>query len=39
MKFNFKIQDYQTDAVEAITDVFQGQGFANGLKGMSTKQK
>lgn len=25
MKFNFKIQQYQTDAVEAIVDVFNGQ--------------
>lgn len=27
MKFNFKIQQYQTDAVEAVMKVFQGQGF------------
>lgn len=27
MKFNFKIQQYQTDAVDAIVRVFQGQGF------------
>lgn len=27
MKFNFKIQQYQTDAVNAVADVFQGQGF------------
>ena len=27
MKFNFKIQQYQTDAVEAVVRVFQGQGF------------
>ena len=27
MKFNFKIQQYQTDAVEAVVKVFQGQGF------------
>lgn len=26
MKFNFKIQQYQTDAVEAIVNVFKGQG-------------
>lgn len=25
MKFNFKIQQYQTDAVKAVTDVFEGQ--------------
>jgi len=29
MKFNFKIQQYQTDAVEAVVKVFQGQGFHN----------
>ena len=27
MKFNFKIQQYQTDAVNAVVKVFQGQGF------------
>ena len=27
MKFNFKIQQYQTDAVEAVINVFNGQGF------------
>ena len=27
MIFNFKIQDYQTEAVAAVTDVFVGQGF------------
>ena len=27
MKFNFKIQQYQTDAVDAVVSVFQGQGF------------
>lgn len=27
MKFNFKIQQYQTDAVEAVINVFSGQGF------------
>lgn len=26
MKFNFKIQQYQTEAVEAVTRVFSGQG-------------
>lgn len=26
MKFNFKIQDYQTDAVDAVVKVFAGQG-------------
>lgn len=27
MKFNFKIQQYQTDAVDAVVRAFQGQGF------------
>lgn len=27
MKFNFKIQQYQTDAVDAVVQVFQGQGY------------
>lgn len=27
MKFNFKIQKYQTDAVEAVANVFNGQGY------------
>ena len=27
MKFSFKIQQYQTDAVEAVVRVFQGQPF------------
>lgn len=27
MKFNFKIQQYQTDAVDAVIRVFAGQGF------------
>ena len=27
MKFNFKIQQYQTDAVDAVVRVFEGQGF------------
>lgn len=26
MKFNFKIQQYQTDAVDAVVQVFNGQG-------------
>ncbi len=29
MNFNFKIQKYQTDAVESIIRVFNGQGFGN----------
>jgi len=31
MKFNFKIQEYQTDAVDAIVQVFQGQGYYEGI--------
>ncbi len=27
MKFNFKIQEYQTDAVDAVVKVFAGQGY------------
>ena len=27
MKFNFKIQQYQTDAVDAVIKVFNGQVF------------
>lgn len=30
MKFNFKIQAYQTDAVDAVVKVFQGQGYHDG---------
>lgn len=29
MKFKFKIQQYQTDAVEAVVNVFNGQSFHN----------
>ena len=29
MKFNFKIQQYQTDAVESIVNVFRGQPYSN----------
>lgn len=31
MKFNFKIQQYQTEAVDAVVKVFHGQGFYNGI--------
>ena len=31
MKFNFKIQQYQTDAVDAVIKVFNGQGYHNKL--------
>lgn len=29
MKFTFKIQQYQTEAVEAVVNVFRGQGLHN----------
>lgn len=32
MKFNFKIQQYQTDAVEAVVNVFNGQGLHKNVK-------
>nr|WP_218058665.1 hypothetical protein [Gilliamella apicola] len=32
MKFNFKIQQYQTDAVNAVVQVFNGQGYQNSLR-------
>ena len=32
MKFNFKIQQYQTDAVGAVVKVFDGQGFHDKVK-------
>ncbi len=31
MKFNFKIQQYQTDAVEAVCSVFAGQAYSSGI--------
>ena len=31
MKFSFKIQQYQTDAVEAVARVFQGQPYSAGV--------
>ena len=31
MKFNFKIQQYQTDAVDAVVKVFQGQNYSDGV--------
>ena len=30
MKFQFKIQNYQTEAVDAVVDCFEGQGFDDG---------
>lgn len=32
MKFNFKIQQYQTDAVDAVVKAFNGQGFHDKIK-------
>ena len=32
MKFNFKIQQYQTDAVDSVVKVFNGQGFHDKTK-------
>lgn len=32
MKFNFKIQKYQTEAVDAVVKVFNGQGFHDKLR-------
>mgnify|MGYP001652586040 CR=1 FL=1 len=34
MKFSFKIQQYQTDAVDAVTRVFQGQPYHAGVSYM-----
>ncbi len=31
MKFNFKIQQYQTDAVNAVVNAFAGQGYHEGV--------
>jgi type III restriction enzyme len=31
MKFHFKIQQYQTDAVDAVVQVFRGRGRMNTL--------
>lgn len=31
MKFNFKIQNHQTDAVDAVVDCFEGQIYSDGL--------
>ena len=32
MKFKFKIQQYQSDAVEAVVKVFAGQGLHEGIR-------
>ena len=34
MKFSFKIQQYQTDAVDAVARVFQGQPYNAGVCGI-----
>lgn len=34
MKFSFKIQQYQTDAVDAVARVFQGQLYHAGVSYM-----
>ena len=42
MKFSFKIQQYQTDAVEAVARVFQGQPYHAGvsyLRDMGKRQE
>ena len=31
MKFSFKIQQYQTDAVDAVVRIFQGQSYNAGV--------
>lgn len=39
MKFNFKIQQYQTDAVDAVVKVFNGQGFHDKISYIRDKGK
>jgi len=39
MKFNFKIQDYQTDAVESVVRVFNGQPNINSMQYIIDKGK
>lgn len=39
MKFNFKIQQYQTDAVDAVVQVFQGQGYYDRISYIRDKGK
>lgn len=34
MKFRFKIQQYQTDAVESVVRVFTGQPYSSGVSYM-----
>ena len=31
MKFRFKIQQYQTDAVDSVVQVFRGQPYSDGV--------
>lgn len=39
MKYNFKIQQYQTDAVDAVVKVFNGQGFHDKISYIRDKGK
>lgn len=39
MKFNFKIQQYQTDAVDAVVKAFNGQGFHDKISYIRDKGK
>ena len=39
MKFNFKIQQYQTNAVDAVVKVFEGQGFHDKISYIRDKGK
>jgi len=39
MKFNFKIQEYQTEAVDAIVKVFNGQGYHDKISYIRDKGK
>ena len=39
MKFNFKIQQYQSDAVDAVVKVFNGQGFHDKISYIRDKGK
>lgn len=32
MKLQFKVQQYQTEAVDAVVDVFSGQPYADGVR-------
>ena len=39
MKFNFKIQEYQTEAVDAVVKVFNGQGYHDKISYIRDKGK